>query len=203
MSRDSGFPRADVDVRILDDPKFRAIIRSTRDDSVIARCVTAYLAILTASWARGERVSLEDAAPLWVTGLDDLGDRLSNIGLLDAEHRIPEHTWASWYEPARARRERLREGGRKGGLAHRDPDPTKNPVPDPVPVPVPVPKGLSQAEGRLKPGLRPVGTTTNEGGRCARCGRVFDPAESQIAFRDPEGDVAFYCGPCDEVLRAA
>lgn len=117
MSRGDGFPIADVDVGILDDPKVRALVRVTRDEATITRCLTAYWAVLMASWGRGERVALEDATPLWITGIEDLKERLVTVGLLDTEGRIPERSWAGWFGPAHDRRQHYRELGSKGGRA--------------------------------------------------------------------------------------
>jgi hypothetical protein len=116
VSRGAGFENADIDVGILDDPKFRAFARSTRDEGILARGVVAYLAVTTSSWGAGERVTLEQSAPLWLTGLDDLAERLVAVGLLDAEHRIPEKAWQSWYGPAVQRRDDRRFEGLVGGL---------------------------------------------------------------------------------------
>lgn len=116
MSRGAGFENADIDVGILDDPKFRAFARSTRDEGILARGVVAHLAVTTSSWGAGERLTLEEAAPLWLTGLEDLAERLVAVGLLDTEHRIPEKAWQSWYAPAAQRRDDRRFEGLVGGL---------------------------------------------------------------------------------------
>lgn len=118
MSRESdGFAIADIDTGLFDDLKIHRLVRATRDEGLIARCLVALEAIQLASWKQGERVTLTDAAPLWMTSIDDLAERLRGVGLLDDEDRIPEHAWESWFGPAQARREERREAGRKGGLA--------------------------------------------------------------------------------------
>jgi hypothetical protein len=117
MSRDDGFGTADVDTGLLDDTKLRRLIRATRDEAVITRCIVGYIAVVLSSWRAGERVTLEDAAPVWMTGVDDLIAKLAEAGLLDADGRIPEHAWTGWFEPAWRRREERRASGRKGGLA--------------------------------------------------------------------------------------
>src|SRR5262245_9075209 len=123
MSRDEGFAIADVDVGYLDDPKVRRLIRSTTgesDDSLVARCVVLHVAVLLASWRGGDRVAVDDAAPIWLSDVPDLVERLAAAGLLDDTGRIPEGPWESWFGPARDRRNAKREGGRKGGVAtHR------------------------------------------------------------------------------------
>jgi len=109
MSRDAGFDHADVDVGLLDDDKVRGLVRSTRDEGLIARAIVGYLAAVLGSWAEGNRVRIKDAAPLWLTGIDDLADRLIDAGFLDGDGRIVEKAWASWFEPARKRRDDNRD----------------------------------------------------------------------------------------------
>ena len=117
MSREAGFVVADIAVALLDDPKVRRLVRSTKDEPTIARCLVGYLATLLTSWSQGERVVLEDAAPIWLTAADDLTVRLVAVELLDADGRLPEQAWNAWFGPAWRRREERREAGRKGGLA--------------------------------------------------------------------------------------
>jgi len=118
VSRDDGFPTADIDTGLLDDPKIRRLIRACADDEgLIARCLIAYQAVLYASWGRGERVTLDDAAPLWLTGLDDLAARLVEHGLLASDRRVASQSWDNWFGPAWDRREERRASGRKGGQA--------------------------------------------------------------------------------------
>lgn len=116
MSRDTGFEIADVDVGILDDPKVRALVRTTRDEGLVARCLVAYISALVGSWAAGDRLTLEASAPIYVTQLEDLATRLQAVGLLDDEHRIPDHAWRSWFGPAAQRRDDRRFEGMVGGL---------------------------------------------------------------------------------------
>ncbi len=117
MSRDDGFRIADVDVGILDDPKVRQLVRATRDEGLVSRCLVGYLACVTSSWGRGERVGLQDAAPLWLTNLEELGTHLAEAGLLDADARVPQAAWNRWFGPAVGRRQKRQRAGRKGGLA--------------------------------------------------------------------------------------
>src|SRR5262249_43753298 len=97
----------------------RRLVRSSRDEGLVARCIVAHSATVLASWRAGERVRLEDAAPIWLTDLDDIAARLSAADLLDPDGRIPERAWSGWYQPARERRQRRIEAGRKGGQANR------------------------------------------------------------------------------------
>lgn len=117
MSRGDGFPTADVDTHVLDDPKFRALWRALNDQAQMCEAFTAYQSVLLASWATGERVTIEESAPLWMQLDTGLVDALMRVGLLDDEHRIPGRAWVSWYLPAYERREARRESGRLGGRA--------------------------------------------------------------------------------------
>ena len=108
---------ADVDVGLLDDAKARALWRRLRDQALMARAIVGHFALILESWSAGERVSLEEALPVWLEADDVIVDALIAVGLIDAEHRIPEHAWTSWYLPAWQRREERRQSGRKGGLA--------------------------------------------------------------------------------------
>src|SRR5690242_9246637 len=121
MSRDDGFRVADIDVGILDDPKVRSLIRGCADEALAARCLVALVATFVSSWARGERVRLEDAAPLWISDLPTLAGQLTVARLLDDEHRIPMHAWTNWFGPAADRREKRRAAGSKGGKASHEP----------------------------------------------------------------------------------
>jgi hypothetical protein len=116
MTREDGFRTADVDTGLLDDPKMRALWRSLRDPAAMSRAVVAYLAAVLSSWRTGERVTAEDAAPLWSDPDPDVLDAMTAAGLLDAEHRIPAHVWTSWYEPAAERQQNFRASNRLGGL---------------------------------------------------------------------------------------
>jgi hypothetical protein len=122
MSRDDGFRTADVDVNLLDDPKVRALVRSTRDEALVARCLVAYMAILTASWERAERIPLEDAAPAWLTGLDDLRDRLAEVQLVDEQGRLVERAFDAWIGPAIDRQASFRERWRRANDKRRKAD---------------------------------------------------------------------------------
>lgn len=117
MSRDDGFPIADVDVRLLDDAKFRALWRRLRDPGGMYQATTLYLSVILASWSAGERVTLNEAVPTWADPYEGIVAELEAVGLIDADGRLPEHAWDGWFGPAHARREERREAGRRGGLA--------------------------------------------------------------------------------------
>jgi hypothetical protein len=116
MSRGDGFPIADMSVHFLDDPKVRRLVRA---HGAAAACVAivAYEATLWASWEAGERVDLMDACPLWIEDPETMIERLSGVGLLDAEGRVPQEAWNGWFTPAYERREARREAGQRGGNA--------------------------------------------------------------------------------------
>jgi hypothetical protein len=115
MTRGDGFTTADIDTGLLDDAKMRHLWRLLRDPATMARAVVVYTAAVLASWRTGDRVTAEDAAPLWNDPADLLAP-LVTVGLLDAEHRVPLHVWTAWYGPAYARTEAKRGGGRIAGL---------------------------------------------------------------------------------------
>lgn len=119
--RAGGFRIGDLDVGFLDDTKVRTLVRSTRDEGLVARCLVAYVATIADSWGSGDRVSVRDAAPVWLTALDDLEERLRAAQLLDDEGRIPEHAWQGWFGPAAQRRDERVIEGAIGGLMARHP----------------------------------------------------------------------------------
>lgn len=112
-----GFRTADLDVDFFDDDKVRSLVRSTRDEALICRCLVAQLSVVAASWDKGQRATLAEAAPVWLTDLDDLRDRLARVELLDAEGRIPEESWTRRFGRAWERLLAKKEAGRLGGLA--------------------------------------------------------------------------------------
>lgn len=116
MTRPDGFPIADHDVGFLSDDR---IIRAVRQSGAWA--IVAYLAVRDASWARGERVTFAvavDRLPrVYGEDVDAALTTLVDVGLVDADGRIPKATWDSWYVPANDRREARRASGRLGGLA--------------------------------------------------------------------------------------
>lgn len=117
MSRDAGFAHADVDVNLLDDPKVKRLLRLVDDEGTRARAIVVYQAVVLSSWGEGQRVAAEDAAPVWITGLEDLVALLARVGLLDADGRVVEHAFEGWFRPALERRRKRSEAGRLGGIA--------------------------------------------------------------------------------------
>lgn len=104
MSRRAGFATADIATDLLDDLKVRTLYRASPEKA--AEGIVLYLAVVLSSWKEGQRVPAQQAAPLWLN-VGDLAALLArlDIGLLDSTGRIPEHAWASWYEPAARRRD--------------------------------------------------------------------------------------------------
>ena len=76
----------------------------------------AHLSALFESWGSGQRVALEEAAPVWLTGIDDLAERLVEAELIDSSRRIPDRAWLSWFGAASHRRDDRRFEGMVGGL---------------------------------------------------------------------------------------
>jgi hypothetical protein len=123
MSRDEGFQVGDRSTRTLYDTRLVRAYRQAGPGVVIA-----WDAVLDASWAKGERVTLEDAVlPLpYRLALLKVRAALCEAGLLDKDGRIREASWKVWFLPAHDRREARRESGRRGGLAaHSKPSPSE------------------------------------------------------------------------------
>lgn len=101
MSRDDGFRIADTDTGMMADPKVLALARRHRDPMRTAAAVALYDAVRLASWKACRRLTLDETAPgWWLEPVDDMAADLAAVGLLDAEHRIPEHAWRAWFVPA-------------------------------------------------------------------------------------------------------
>ncbi len=122
MSRDDGFPVADVSTTHLDDPKVKALWRSLRDSDAMCVALTVHQAVVLASWGAGHRVTAEEAAPIWLE-LGTSVEALVSVGLLDRQHRLPKRAWDAWYGPAEARRGAAREAGREGNRRRWNKDP--------------------------------------------------------------------------------
>lgn len=115
MSR--GFPSANINVHLLEDPKVRRLWRRLGDPAAMATALTVHLAVVLASWREGDRVTVEEAVPDWLPLTAETTQALQSVGLLDRQLRIPRRSWEAWYVPAFDRREARREAGRMGGLA--------------------------------------------------------------------------------------
>ncbi len=116
MSRDDGFPRADVSVNLYDDDKVKRLYRELSGD--LGRMGHAMMlsdSTLLASWRDGRRLTVHEAAPIWLTVDDELVAVLVRVGLLDRSHRRPLRSWANWFGPAYERREKRRRAGELGG----------------------------------------------------------------------------------------
>jgi hypothetical protein len=191
MSRSEGFPIADVDVGILDDPKVRALVRSTKDEALVARAMVAYMAVVTGSWGRGERVTLEDAVPLWINSVEDLAERLASVGLLDAEGRIPERSWESWFRPAWDRREERRESGRKGGYAkHRNQSGLAQPEHSQSEAKAEPYPSVPSVQDPSVPGTRepsPLNGLDDHQRTCPRCGDLLEERDANVVVVDRRG----------------
>ena len=117
MSRDDGFAVADIDSGYLEDAKMRELWQRIRDEDRMARAVLLHKATLLASWRHGERVTVAQASPTWLTVDADLVGHLKAVRLLDRDGRVSRASWSHWFGAACARRDAKREAGRAGGLA--------------------------------------------------------------------------------------
>ena len=113
-----GFPTADIDVGLFDDPKVRRLARRVGDPVRTLAALSVYISVVLESWRRGERATATDASPAWVpdADLDGIVNALADVGLLDAEGFLPEAAFEGWFRPAQRRREERREAGRRGGF---------------------------------------------------------------------------------------
>ena len=109
MSRDGGFEVGDRSTRTLYDTR---LVRAYRIAGLAA--VVAWDAIVDESWAKGQRVTIEDALlPLpYEIDAGAVSAALQTVGLLDNAGYIREDSWDTWFAPAHARREAKRERDR-------------------------------------------------------------------------------------------
>jgi len=129
MSRDDGFRTTlDHDPRFLHDAKIRRLRREAPNESEGAIRTLLYLGLRDASWFDGERLFIEDAETFYHATTERI-DALRDVGLIDAEGRIPGRAWESWFGVARDRRAKQRAGGLLGNQrrhSHSD-SPTESP----------------------------------------------------------------------------
>ena len=112
-NRDDGFPIADISTVLLDDAKMRKLARRCPDDGSLAASIVVYMATLLGSWREGRRLSASEAES-WVEPTDQRIADLREVGLFDAQSRIPSAAWERHFRPAWERREAARASGRKG-----------------------------------------------------------------------------------------
>lgn len=117
MSRDDGFDVADVATGHLDDPKVKKLWRLLGDQEPMSHALTLHMATLLASWRHGCRVTVTEAAPVWLDPTPALVEALVEAELLDRSGRIPARSWRGWFGPAHARKKARQEAGRVGGIA--------------------------------------------------------------------------------------
>lgn len=117
VSRDDGFTRADIDSSYFEDAKMRALWNLLRDADKMARAVVLHKATLLSSWRHGERVTVHEAAPIWLPVDAELVTALVSVKLLDKGGRVAPASWKRWIGPAIERREKRRVAGQAGGRA--------------------------------------------------------------------------------------
>jgi hypothetical protein len=122
VSRDDGFPVADVSVALYDDDKVKRLYRELGGDlGRMGHAMMLCEVTLLASWRDGRRLTVHQAAPLWLTVDDELVSTLVRVGLLDRAFRRPIRSWNAWFGPAFERREKRRRSGALGGRPPRNP----------------------------------------------------------------------------------
>lgn len=115
--RPRGFSEAQVDTRLLDDPKAKRLRK--RFPEVAINAMFVYQATVLASWDAGERMTVEDAWPeLWLaeSHRGAIEAALIECELIDVNGRVPEASWERWYGAAEAHRAKKGDAGRIGGL---------------------------------------------------------------------------------------
>jgi hypothetical protein len=120
MSRaNHGLRTADTDIDLPHDAKFVRLWRLLRDEILMAHARVLHEDLRCASWREGERVTVEQAASVWLNPNPDVIAAMVKADLLDDEHRLPDHAWLSWYGPAVARLEAKKAAQSLGGLRAR------------------------------------------------------------------------------------
>lgn len=160
VSRDDGFPRADIDVKLLRDPKVRRLRRVLTTPGDAAAAEHLYLAVLLSSWETGYRVSIDDAVAFEVTTPERL-EALRTVGLLDANDKIPAQVWEHWFKPAWDRREKRSQGGIEGNRRRWHSDRAAS-LPDSLPDSLPESAPESAPESPSLPTSHPSIPTSAE-----------------------------------------
>jgi hypothetical protein len=117
MSRDDGFPHADISVGLLRDVKVRRL-RQYGDEQATT---LLYLGIVLSSWEEGYRLTADEADPP-VPATPERVAALRAVGLLDIDGKVPVRVWEAWFRPAWERREKRRIGGAEGARRRWHPD---------------------------------------------------------------------------------
>lgn len=117
MSRGDGFAVADLDSSYMDDAKLRALWQRIQDADRMARAVVLHQSTLLASWRHGERVTVAEAAPIWLPADAELVSHLVAVRLLDKQGRVHPASWRRWFGAAEERRAKRRLAGATGGRA--------------------------------------------------------------------------------------
>lgn len=111
MSRDDGFAVMDVSVDIVNDPKIRKLYRVAPEHASAG--VVAYVATMGESWKAGERVTVEDAWPAFLPFAIPAVEAMKQVGLLDAKGFVSTKAWRGWFDPAKTRRDAVRDRWRR------------------------------------------------------------------------------------------
>jgi hypothetical protein len=116
VSRDDGFDVADVATGLYDDPKVKALWRAIGDQGRVSHALALHMVTLLASWRQGNRVTVQEAVPVWLEPDAELIAALQAVRLLDKTGRLPVRSWKGWYHPAAERRDVLRERWRRANV---------------------------------------------------------------------------------------
>lgn len=154
MPREDGFAIADLDPAYFADAKLKRLWRELHDPDLMAKAVVLHLAAIFDSWGAGDRVAVEDSAPMWLDVDPQLRSALETCGLIGRDGKVPQKTWESWFTPAVQRRAARRKGGAKGGRGRG-----VVAIPEPVPDSSAIAQQLlsnSSAIAQLNPTIHPA-----------------------------------------------
>lgn len=113
MSSGPGFDVMDVDVALVNDPKFRRIARELGRPEHVAPAIAAYVALLGESWKAAGRARIEDAWPPLLVFDPAVVESMRAVKLIDRTGRIPVHAWDRRFTDAFRRKQLANERYRR------------------------------------------------------------------------------------------
>lgn len=198
MSRDAGFPIADLDVGFLRDVKVRRL--RSRIPERGSDATVLYLAVVLSSWEEGDRLAVHEAdSPVPAT--PDLVDALHAAGLLDDDGKVPVHAWEGWFRPAWERREKKRSGGQRGNAirwgsrSHSDSESDSDSVSPNRPI------RTDPSEPSVRPDSATTDRSRDQRTTCPRCGDgPLDDKDPNVAVADRSGQLRHWKCPTVEAI---
>lgn len=180
MSRDDGFPHADIAVGFLRDVKIRRL-RQYGDEQATT---LLYLAVVLTSWEEGYRLTV-DEADTPVPATPERTTALQTVGLLDSEGKVPARVWESWFRPAWDRREKRRTGGIEGARRRWHPDRAPWDTQSVAQWDTQSAPEYQSSKQSIKPSVTPRASDSNDDGRtCPTCGDLLTDRDLNVVVRD-------------------